>query len=562
VTLVLKSGDLQGKPFKLISHVGDPQLQCLPSDPGGVFAVSSRGPTTFTREQTGIVPLCEPPCTKSVAISQQAAHGTVTLNADGSFTYTPEPPDPETGEPYFGWDFFSVIAREAGGFEQEQWVQLNVGIEAFFVPPPPKIVTDPVDEPLEPRSEWVPMPFDGTLDGLESKLNLVRIKRNQVFVSLAELGQAWQAINDDQDPLANFDANTSAVIAALDAAQSAYLTYHDGWLELNANSAGYQKTWRAYWDNLWDGERYNAALMGVQGLPRDIGGLQPNADYLAKITRALAQFGDAAGFQSNLAGTVFTVANTTHQVLEKAEYTLGLVTGGTYTAASFTTKAGLAAIAKTVARNYVIGELAEQGLTPVINGALSLLAQANINVSPNLVRAGLLALQASGAIKAGKAKLKTAPRPFEWHLGGKAKPSGINFSEVRWTKVSDAAYDAITAEFNNTRRAAFLKSLANDPAKVKAMKKAGLTKGDIDAMKAGNCPAGYEVHHKKPRRFGGGNEDDNLMLVRSTPGDLNMHSQLTNLQGDLTGDMVEGQSRTVEFPMFEGKYFANERGTL
>jgi len=413
---------------------------------------------------------------------------------------------------------------------------------------------------LDVQSDWVPRSFDGSLGELESMLNTVRGKRNDVLLRLADLGQAWQVINDDQDPLENFDTNTDATISALDAVQSAYLTYQDAWLELTANAASYQNTYRAYFDNLCDGTRYSAVLMGIQALPRDIGGLRPNSEYIEKITRALNEFGDAAGFQSKLGGTVFTVAKTTHSVLEKAEYTLGLFTGGTYTMAALTTRAGLIAVAKTVARNYVVGEVAGQLVTPVMQAGLDLLAQANINVNPTYVRAGMLALQGTGLIKAAKAKLKTSLRRFNWNLSGKCKPSGVNFSRVRWTKVTDQAAEAVWTEFNNTRRAQFLKSLANDPVKVKAMRKMGLTKDDIKDMTNGKVPARYQVHHKKARAFGGGNEDDNLMLMKSE--NPNLHSQVTTLQGQEAGGMNPGQTRTMEFPMFEGRYFCNERGSV
>jgi hypothetical protein len=79
-------------------------------------------------------------------------------------------------------------------------------------------------------------------------------------------------------------------------------------------------------------------------------------------------------------------------------------------------------------------------------------------------------------------------------------------------------------------------------------------------MYNGSPPERFQVHHKKPREFGGGNEDGNLMLVQSEAPHL--HSQLTAHQGKVSNGMSVGQSRTVEFPMFEGKYFASTRGVL
>jgi len=84
-----------------------------------------------------------------------------------------------------------------------------------------------------------------------------------------------------------------------------------------------------------------------------LGGLKPSRELLHKFEGALGAFGASSEFQSNLAGTVFTVADYSHKVLEVAEYGGGLLTGGTYTAATLTTKAGFRALLKTIARNYV-----------------------------------------------------------------------------------------------------------------------------------------------------------------------------------------------------------------
>ncbi len=253
----------------------------------------------------------------SLTLGQNAQHGTVSLNGNDTFTYTPPPPDSITGEPYVGWDFFSFTTSSPERPSVEHWVQLQVG---DYPPPPPIIV--------QPRSDWVSQPFDGTLNDLYEKVGTVEQKRNAVLHALADLGEAWQPIAVTEDGAEEVLELADDAIDALDTAQSAYLTYLDAWLELNGNAASYQSTWQAYFDNWWDPDTYSMVLMGVQALPRDIGGLEPNEAYMQKITDALNEFGDAAGFQSNLAGTVFTVAEGAHAVLERAEYGLALTTGG------------------------------------------------------------------------------------------------------------------------------------------------------------------------------------------------------------------------------------------
>ena len=66
-----------------------------------------------------------------------------------------------------------------------------------------------------------------------------------------------------------------------------------------------------------------------------------------------------------------------------------------------------------------------------------------------------------------------------------------------------------------------------------------------------------QLHAVLQRIFGGGNGDSNLMLMKSD--DPNLHSQITAKQPSVPNP---GDSVTVDFPMFEGKYFCNERGEL
>jgi len=97
-------------------------------------------------------------------------------------------------------------------------------------------------------------------------------------------------------------------------------------------------------------------------------------------------------------------------------------------------------------------------------------------------------------------------------------------------------------------RSNFLKGLAKDPDKVKALKKAGLTDANINLMKVGGCPKGWEVHHKLPLDDGGTNAPDNLVLIKDDP----YHYTVTSAQATLTKGMKPGDTKTLNWPIPPG----------
>ena len=388
----LVTGGLESKPVEVWFNVNGSGStgEVLPPGAGVTyFRPDPVGASSYTAAETLFRPANAPAGT-TLALGQQAQHGTVAFDtATGAYTYTP---DAATGgDLYLGWDFFSYVVTSPTGVARTVWVQLDVGAAK-----PPPIVP-------EPESDWQPQPFNGTISALYNKLTVVQAKRDAVLSKLASLGERWHTIDANAgEPADQVVSGTQPAIDALDAAQSAYLTYQDAWIELNANAASYQSTYQAYFDNWNDPETYDLVLMGIQRLPRDIGGLRPNPDYMERVTDALADFGDGAAFQSNLAGTVFTVAEQAHKNLERAELVLGLASGGVYSMASLTTKAGLAALVKTVAKNYVTDQIASAALTPVMTAAMSMAQQAGIPINPVYLQAGLLALQATACVKGVK----------------------------------------------------------------------------------------------------------------------------------------------------------------
>ncbi|TGX54971.1 HNH endonuclease [Sphingomonas gei] len=125
---------------------------------------------------------------------------------------------------------------------------------------------------------------------------------------------------------------------------------------------------------------------------------------------------------------------------------------------------------------------------------------------------------------------------------------GVDSVSVNYVKRDRVEYAALRRDFDSTVRGDFLRDLAGDPAKVDALRRAGLDQTAIDRIASGRVPQGWQVHHKLPLDDGGTNSFDNLVLIRNDP----HHIALTNAQRTLVGDLGVGQSRQVDFPIPRG----------
>ena len=328
-----------------------------------------------------------------------ATHGTVTWNeqAPRNLTYTPTAL-PDGHEPFRGKEWVCLEFTQPDGTVTQDWVELDVGDTA---PPLPSPI-------VWPSSRWQPSEFGGTLADLRIELHEVQELKTNVLDGWNQLGMTIQSVDSASDESDDIVLGLlDGAIAALDQLQDRYEDYLSAWTQLTGHAATYQNSWRGKWDLYADGEEYELVLRGALALPRDIGGLRANAEFMQRISAALDQFGEAAGVQANLASTVLTVAETTHFVLEKAEWTLGLASGGTYTGVKLLSRAGLAAVARTMARNYGIGKI----VNPVMEDAVVMAADAGLN--PTYVSVACLGLQGVGVMKAAKARLRpfTPPSP-------------------------------------------------------------------------------------------------------------------------------------------------------
>jgi len=131
---------------------------------------------------------------------------------------------------------------------------------------------------------------------------------------------------------------------------------------------------------------------------------------------------------------------------------------------------------------------------------------------------------------------------------------GLKLKEVEYTVPTKAERVARREEFNGIRdengnvvvegvRSKFLKMLANEHADL-LVERLGLTERDIEGMREGYTPNGFNVHHKLALHGGGRNEFSNFILTPLYPHDQ-WHKDVMDAQ--LLG-IREGETRTIKIP--------------
>jgi hypothetical protein len=126
--------------------------------------------------------------------------------------------------------------------------------------------------------------------------------------------------------------------------------------------------------------------------------------------------------------------------------------------------------------------------------------------------------------------------------GARVELPGVSVRSITYTKRSADELATLRNAFNSTERAGFVRSLANDPAKVAQLRRAGLDDDQIRMLADGKIPQGWQVHHKLPLDDGGTNDYSNLVLIKNEP----YHKVITNAQNAATRGMTEGETRLID----------------
>ncbi|CAI8990536.1 MULTISPECIES: T7SS effector LXG polymorphic toxin [Bacillus] len=135
---------------------------------------------------------------------------------------------------------------------------------------------------------------------------------------------------------------------------------------------------------------------------------------------------------------------------------------------------------------------------------------------------------------------------FVGKLYGKDVPlKDVRVDDITYTKRPREEFEQLRKAFDSRIRQEFLKSLVNDPVKLTELKKAGITDGNIELMKKGRPPVGWQVHHNLPLDDGGTNAFENLTLIQNHP----YHKAITNTQRTLTRHLQDGDSTDISWPI-------------
>ena len=185
-------------------------------------------------------------------------------------------------------------------------------------------------------------------------------------------------------------------------------------------------------------------------------------------------------------------------------------------------------------------------------------AAERIGLNPKYVQVGCVALQATGVVKKVRPRATSTPRPFlgplkDAALGVKQlKFPNVTTQKKLFTIVSDPVYQQRLAD-SVVAKTKFVKDSAKDPKLVARLCAANISQIDIDKMKKGIRPSGFDVHHKEPLKFGGTNAQSNFMLMQKKgPAGPNFHGSMTNYQNQLSSGLSPGTTFETQWPTFTG----------
>lgn len=125
--------------------------------------------------------------------------------------------------------------------------------------------------------------------------------------------------------------------------------------------------------------------------------------------------------------------------------------------------------------------------------------------------------------------------------------------EMTYRRRGKAEAEALRHSFHHEERKAFLSYLLAE--KSADMRAKGFTERNLESLRRGKVPHGYNVHHIRPLDDGGDNRFDNLVLLPARPQHEAIHRYLDpQLRG-----LERGEARQVRLPMIPTGAYALPR---
>jgi hypothetical protein len=310
------------RPCTITFHVVDPQvpqptkIEDHPAIPQ--FTVSPIEPTHFTPSQANIVHVDG--LNVVLDTNTNPEHGKVTLEPYGAFTYTPK------DATFRGWESFSFHYVGANYNIYPNWICLRVGLE--------------MPNHLNPVPATVPpTEFPATYAGLVQSYQALTAAFRTVNYQLAAQGQLfkefdanWMYYSDTE-----YAVYEDALIDCYDMVQQDYSKYLQCLANAETTAGKYMKdAWASSFLRdvlaspvarfllipgppgtglLFDAPNSASDVLDlISAFPRDVAGLKPSREQLAKLTKAFNEFGDGAAVLVDHAKLTVTIAEDTQQV--------------------------------------------------------------------------------------------------------------------------------------------------------------------------------------------------------------------------------------------------------
>ena len=124
----------------------------------------------------------------------------------------------------------------------------------------------------------------------------------------------------------------------------------------------------------------------------------------------------------------------------------------------------------------------------------------------------------------------------------------VTETSIQYIKRDPTVLKDLRRTFDNGGRSDFIRNLAQDES---LLRNAGFNSSDIQMIKDGYVPSGWQVHHKLPLDDSGTNNFDNLVLIQNEP----YHKVITNHQNTVTRGMIPGEIREIIWPKIDGNIY-------
>ncbi|MFJ4395620.1 PAAR domain-containing protein [Pseudomonas sp. NPDC089396] len=159
-----------------------------------------------------------------------------------------------------------------------------------------------------------------------------------------------------------------------------------------------------------------------------------------------------------------------------------------------------------------------------------------------------------GNIKVGA----RGPKGYVGYLRGESiELPGVRAETFLYVKRSATELKTLRQVFSASERPRFLKGLSKTAEDFASLKRAGFNDIEIARIQSGKLPnEDWQVHHIKPLDDGGTNDFENLVLLQNHP----YHKAVTNVQRLFVSGLKEGESKLVEWPMFDVKIYPDIGG--